>query len=60
MSTNILEEHSTFMLGDENNQAGNILWKWPTKTRYGKGVKRTQASQWEQYATERKNNSVKE
>jgi hypothetical protein len=58
MGTNLSEERSSSLLRDEKNQAGNILWEWPTITRYGKGVKRAQSSQWKTYATEKENKSV--
>jgi undecaprenyl pyrophosphate synthase len=60
MGTNVSGESSTSILKDEKNQAGNILWEWPTIIPYGKGVRRAQAGQWKMYATERKNNSVQE
>ena len=59
-STNISLEHNTSILRDVKNQAGNILWEWPTICRYCKGVRRAQSGQWKLCATERKNNSVQE
>jgi hypothetical protein len=60
MGTNVSEERSTSIFRDEKNQAENILWEWPTITRYCKGVSRAQSDQWKPYATERENNSVQE
>jgi hypothetical protein len=56
----VSEERSTSIFRDEKNQAGNILWEWPTITRCGKGVRRGHSGQWKPYAMERENNSVQE